>query len=300
MIAIFLLYALCATSFTISKAVLSYSAPIFFVAVRMMVAGTLLCSYLWLRGSLTSINRKDSFLFLSIVFFHIYFAYIFDVWSLQYMTSFKSSFFFNLSPFITAILSYFMFSELMTVKKLFGMLIGFIGFIPMIMQQAPAEEMWGELFGFSWPEVVLLAGIISSCLGWITMRKLLKNHHYSPLFVNGIGMFIGGILALITSYTTEPWTNGGPVSSWLPFIGLTGLIIVACNFVFYNLYGHLLRHYTATLLSFAGATTPLFAALFGAVFLGETVTWHFFVSSIIVGLGLYIFYQEELRQGYVG
>jgi len=125
MIAILFLYALCASSFTISKAVLAYSPPIFFVAVRMLVAGIILLGFMKFRASRFFIARKDWWLFFNIIFFHIYFAYIFDLWSLQYMTSFKSSFFFNLSPFITAILSYFMFDEHMTTKKLLGMLIGF-------------------------------------------------------------------------------------------------------------------------------------------------------------------------------
>jgi len=298
MISILLLYALCASSFTISKAVLAYSPPIFFVGVRMLAAGLLLLGYLAYRHSLQVIVRKDWLLFTSIVFFHIYFAYIFDLWSLQYMTSFKSAFFFNLSPFITAILSYCMFGELMTIKKFIGMLIGFVGFIPMVLQQAPQEALWGELLGISWPEAVLFAAVVSSCLGWITMRKLLKHHSYSPMFVNGIGMVFGGLLSLATSYFCEPWHNG-PVSSWVPFITLTAAIIIACNFVFYNFYGHLLKYYTATMLSFAGSTISLFAALYGFLFLGETVTWHFFASCLIVGVGLYIFYQEELQQGYI-
>lgn len=298
MIAIFLLYALCASSFTISKAVLEYSPPVFFVAVRMLVAGFLLLGILRLQGKRFYIAPCDWMLFLNIIFFHIYFAYIFDLWSLQYMTSFKSSFFFNLSPFITAIFSYFMFGELMTPKKLLGMIIGFVGFIPMILQQAPQEAAWGELFGFSWPEIGLLAAIVSSCLGWISMRKLLMQSNYSPMFVNGFGMIGGGVLAFFTSYLTESWI-GSPVQEWIPFFGLTAAIILVCNFAFYNLYGYLLREYTATLLSFAGATTPLFAALFGTLFLGEVVTWHFFASTVIVGFGLYLFYQEELRQGYI-
>jgi drug/metabolite transporter (DMT)-like permease len=299
MVEILLLYALCASSFTISKAVLAYSPPIFFVGVRMVAAGFLLCGYLWLRDSLTFIARKDWLLFLGIVFFHIYFAYIFDLWSLQYMTSFKSAFFFNLSPFITAIFSYFIFGELMTVKKYIGMIIGFIGFLPMLLQQASQEALWGELLGVSWPEIVLFAGVVSSCLGWIIMRKLLKHHNYSPMFVNGVGMVFGGLLCLVTSYLCESW-QGGPVTNWVSFISLTSGIIIACNFMFYNFYGHLLRYYTATMLSFAGSTTSLFAALYGFLFLGETVTWHFFASSLIVSIGLYIFYQEELQQGYIG
>ena len=50
MISIVFLYALCASSFTLCKAVLMYSKPIFFVGVRMIAAGLLLtCGWVWYR-----------------------------------------------------------------------------------------------------------------------------------------------------------------------------------------------------------------------------------------------------------
>ncbi|MCV5950917.1 DMT family transporter, partial [Escherichia coli] len=66
----------------------------------------------------------------------------------------------------------------------------------------------------------------------------------------------------------------------------------------YNLYGTLLKRYSATFMSFAGFTTPLFTALFGWLVLGEIVTWPFYVSFCIVLLGLVLFDQEELKQSY--
>jgi drug/metabolite transporter (DMT)-like permease len=296
MLKVLLLYALCATSFTISKAVLAYSAPIFFVAVRMIIAGILLLGFVYWRKINMKIRAADTALFMAIVFFHIYFAYVFDLWSLQYVSSFKSAFFFNLSPFITAILAYFFLGESMTRNKWLGLTIGFIGFLPMLLRDVPTEEAVG-LFLLSTAEFFLLLAVISSCIGWITMSALLKKG-YSPYFVNGFGMLIGGVLAMLNSLRTEG-VFGTPVSEIWPFVGLTLLIIIACNFIFYNFYGHLLHKYTATFLSFAGFTCPLFAALYGLLFLGEQITWHFIVASIIVSFALYLFYREELKQGYM-
>ncbi|MEX0940631.1 MAG: DMT family transporter [Candidatus Babeliales bacterium] len=293
MILILLLYALCASSFTISKAVLAYSAPIFFVAIRMIVAGLLLLGFVWYRNALMSIRRVWQ-LFLPVIFFHIYCAYVFDIWSLQYMTSFKSSFFFNLSPFITALLSYFYLNERLTIKKWIGLIIGFVGLMPMLLKDAPSEQLFGEVLNISIPEIFLLIGIISSCIGWISMKRLLP-YGYSPLLINGIGMFYGGLLALGTSAIAENWFVTPPVKELIPFLGLTALIIVVCNFIFYNLYGYALHKYSPTFLSFAGFTCPLFTALFGMIFLNEQVTWHFVVASVVVFIGLYLFYSDELQ-----
>lgn len=109
-------------------------------------------------------------------------------------------------------------------------------------------------------------------------------------------MLVGGLLATIHSYLTEAW-NPIPVTETLPFLqGAIALMIVS-NFVAYNLYGHLLKRFTATFISFAGFTTPIFTALFGVLFLQETITWPFALSSCIVFVGLFLFNQEELKEG---
>lgn len=295
MILIVFLYALCAGTFTICKALLMYVKPFFFIGVRMLVAGGILLAYsYWKNRSVFKIEKKDRWLFAQIVLFHVYFAYILDLWSLQYITSSKSSFLYNLSPFLAALFSYFYFSEKMTVRKWLGLFIGFSGFLPEMLFKASSVN---TSYWLSFPEIVLLGAVLSGVYGWITLRKLVKDGRYSPLMVNGVGMVGGGVLALITSIFVEGWTVS-PIFSLWPFIQLTILIIIVGNLLFYNFYGYLLRRYTATFLSFAGFTTPLFAALFGWIFLGEAVEWPFFLSLFVVFIGLYIFYQEELKQGY--
>ena len=43
---------------------------------------------------------------------------------------------------------------------------------------------------------------------------------------------------------------------------------------------------------------PLYVALYGFLFLDESVGWHFFTSAAAVFIGLYLFHREDLRQGY--
>jgi drug/metabolite transporter (DMT)-like permease len=148
------------------------------------------------------------------------------------------------------------------------------------------------------PVFILLLSVISSSYGWVVIRDLVKNRNFSPLEINGITMFMGGIASLVLSYATESWTPT-PVTSWPTFLLATIGIIIVCNFCFSNLYGYLLKCYTATLLSFAGFLCPLFATGFGRFFLEEPVSKGFIYSFFAVTMGLYIFYKEELRQGYV-
>ena len=287
-------YSLIAISFTLAKAVLAYCAPIFFVAFRMIIAGAFLLGYCYVRNPhMLAVNKKDYTKFALIVLMHIYFSYVFDLVALQYMSSFKGAFIYNLSPFLTALFSYLFFSEHMTPKKWLGLLIGFSGFLPELLKEAPGEAMGVISFG----EVMMICSVIAAVIGWTVMRILVKDG-YSPLSVNGIGMMGGGLLALITSGLCETW-DPFPVNNWWPFLKITAAVIITANLLYYNLYGYLLRTYTATFMSFAGFLCPLFAAIFGWYFLGEQVSLTFFFSLFVVVFGLAIFYQEELKQGYI-
>jgi drug/metabolite transporter (DMT)-like permease len=110
---------------------------------------------------------------------------------------------------------------------------------------------------------------------------------------NGLSMLAGGVMALVNSAIVEDW-NPIPVTEVRPFVDCMLLLILISNMICYNLYGFLLKRYSVTFVSFAGFITPLFTALFGWFWLGEVVTWPFYVSAIIVLAGLFVFNQEEL------
>ncbi len=315
MVSILLLYMLFASTFTLAKAVLDYVAPIFFIGMRMSIAGSLLLGYLYCcKPQLLRVKRKDVGLFARIIIFHIFFAYILEFWALQYVTSFKTSLLYNVSPFITALLSYSFFAHRLTWMQLIGLIIGFIGFMPMLLTHIPVEEIAGHIGVFSFPEIALLLAITASCYGWIIFKELVSKQDYSPLLVNGTGMFFGGMLAFLVSIFTENTADLIRVSAkeipifLSPYITdpwyyslLMGLfyaiaLILIANIICYNLYGQLLKRHSATFLSFAGFTTPLFAALFGWLFLGEVISLSFVISVCVIFCGLYLFYRDELKQ----
>ncbi|MGB8467862.1 MAG: DMT family transporter [Candidatus Babeliales bacterium] len=288
---IFIAYALCASSFSLAKVALDYSTPLFLVGFRMLVAGLLLYLVCLASGLTQPIKRKDMPAFGAIVLFHIYGTYVLDLLSLQYLDAAISAFLFNLSPFITALLAYVVLRERITRKKWLGLCVGFSG-IALALLGTPLNAAIGS--GKWWPELLLLGAIVSSCIGWVFVKKLMI-HDYSFMYINSLGMLGGGFLALLTSAYTENWYGAVPVVEWWPFLALTAALIVVCNCLFYNMYGYLLRYYSTTFLSFAGFTCPLFVVLFQFIFFGQWPDVLFWYSFAIVSLGLYIFYIDELR-----
>jgi drug/metabolite transporter (DMT)-like permease len=308
-------YLLLASTFTLGKAVVQYASPIFFIGVRMILGGSLLLGYIVLFNRKSwKFTTQDLGAYVQLMLFHIYINFLCEFWSLQYVSSAKACLLYNLSPFVTALLSYYMFTERLTSKKWLGLAIGMLGFIPILYAQAPQEGIAGQFWGISLPELSLLTSVCSAAYAWLVIKKLVQQRGYSILMLNGIAMTSGGILAFITSLIVDGTPHihccavpQDSLSVWMAnlmgtqevgllmfIIYLLALLVIA-NIICFNVYGFLLKHYSATFLSFAGFTTPLFTAVWGWLLLGETIGQSFFVSLGITFAGLYLFYTEELN-----
>jgi drug/metabolite transporter (DMT)-like permease len=213
---------------------------------------------------------------------------------LQYLTAFKTCFIYSLSPFLAALLSYFVFSEALSPKKWLGLFIGIAGISPVLIAQSSSEMQAGNFFIFSWPELALIVATLSSAYGWILLKQLVQENNFTPIMANGLSMLIGGVMALIHSGFVENW-DPLPVTEFLPYFECAIALLVISNLICYNLYGSLLKRFSATFMSFAGFTTPVFTAILGWIFLGETITWLSVFSGIVVFFGLTVFYQDELN-----
>lgn len=296
MLLIILLYTLFGSSFVMGKMLLTYTTPFFLNGIRMTIGGLLLLGYLFFYAHEHFVfKRKHLFWYIQMILFGVYITYSLRFWGLNYMPAAKTNFIYNLSPFMAAVFSYLFFNEKLTLKKWVGLGIGLIGMVPVLMTSSFGEKSIGELSFLSWPEIAVIISVATHTYSWIIMRKLVKEKSYSPMMINGLSMTCGGILALITSLYLDGFM---PIQTdaMAHFFFVLALIILVSNIICCNLYGWLLKRYTATFLSFSGFLSPLSTALYGWLLLGEQVTWHFYISSIIVFIGLYLFYQEELQE----
>ena len=293
MLLIVLLYALFGLSFPLSKTILKIIDPMFYTGIRMVVAGLLLLAYQYFFAHHHfKFQWKNAWLYCQVALFGIYLTYILRFVGLATLTSAKTAFLFNFMPFFSAFYSYFFFKEKLTRQQWMGLLVGFIGFIPILISTSSIEKKWGEFLFISWPEVAVLLAVACQSYSWIIMRKLVRDNAYAPSMINGMTMTVGGIAAFITAFIWEgpqEVADPGVLASWLI------LVILVSNIICHNLYGYLLKKYTATFLAFAGFLGPLFSAFYGWLFLGEIITWHFYLSAVLVFIGLFMFYKHELE-----
>ncbi len=290
-----LLYALFALVFPVCKIAFdNYIEPFFFTGLCLLCAGIVLIVYRFLTDkSKLRVGRQHLVPLLILVFFNIYITSVCERWGLQRMSAVKTCFMYNLCPLFSALFSYILLSERMTRKKWLGFLVAFAGFIPFFIEKSATERATGGLLVFSWAELALVTAALATVVGWIGMRKLVLRG-YCSIAANGISMLIGSLLIMATSCACESW-NPFPVRDWKHALACVAIITTVSYIMAYNLYGRLLRSYTATFLTAVGLSSPVFAAIFGWYFLGERTGTSFFVSMVCVTAGIYLFYQEELR-----
>lgn len=299
MIDVLILYAFYSLPISLGKAALVYAQPLFMVAARMLISAPLMLAYVYFfQRDKFKLDRAHYGLFAQATVLQIFLAYVLEYWALNNMNSSKNALIFTFAPFMTAIMCYFLYKEKMTVKKSIGLLIGFLGSLPILLTHSSQEDICSHIGFLSIPDIATILAVAFFAYGWIITGQLSKKYGYSSMMINGVTMLIGGVMVLLTSPFIDRW-DPLPYTSFWPFIGYTIALIIVGNFIAFNWYIVLMRKYTATFIAFVGFTEPLYVAIYSYFLLGETVTWQFFASLAIISLGLFIFYQEELRQKYI-
>jgi len=287
---VIVLCLLYSTVFIIGKYALYHMPPILLTGSRMVLAGLLVLAFqFFFRRKSFSLKRIHWGPVFMVALMGVYLTNILEFWGLQRMESAKASFLCSFLPIVTTLLSYLWFQEKISAKQWFALLLGMSGFIPLLLQLNPQEA-----FGFSLPEWAVLLSTVTTAIGWIAMREVVKDRQLCPLMANGLSMLAGGLLSLLHSFWVESWkisqtTNIWPALQWLL------LLTLVSNIICYNLHAYLLKHFNATYLSFAGLSQPFFTAFLAWFFLAEVLASAFWLSLGLVTLGLYLYYREALK-----
>lgn len=286
--------------FILGKFLLKCASPFSITPIRMILSAFLsLIAYNFTKITkrfTPDITRFDLVLIFSLSMSYYFLKAGFTFWGMQYLPPGRASFIFNLGPFVTAILSYLLYHEKMTVKKLLGMILGFIGVGINLFETSSSYSVAGIGF-ISRPEMSILMGVLSNALGLMVIRYLVRIRKLPVLFFNAIAMFFASILSMATVYIYPSlWSITCDHTS--QFVWMI-LLISLLSIVTVNIKSLLLKKYSATLMTFTSFVMPMFTVLFGAMFFNERITSTFVLAFLIIVLGLYIFYSEELRQGYV-
>lgn len=314
-----------ASSTVANKYALSVLTPSLMVGLRMLCAGIILTLFYRRKSHRLSFAyfKHDMFILLGISLLTMLVPALFKAYALKNMLSSKAAFLSSLDPFVTALYAYFFWSEHLTKKKVIGIILGFAGTFILIISSSVSEQSLIAWSVFSYPEIAALLAMAIGRLGWMFVQQLLRKERYTAPELNGLLMTISGVMvfimpfifastiavlglipllaAIMPSYTFADATSflhttiTPETNTTMILYSILHTIIVG-NVIGYTMYAGYLKCHSATFVSLAGFSVPLYVYLFGGLLLGEPLSLNFLAASCVTFIGLLIFYQDEINK----
>lgn len=283
-----------ATGFIANKLILAYMSPGLLVGLRMLIAGAILISVALWYGRWTFLSKVQQ-RWLQLLILSSFAAFIpalLKAYALKHTYSSKVALIGSLDPFLTALYAYILWREPLTLKKWLGILLAVTGTCVLIISHS-AENAATILGPISWGELAALGAAAISRYGWIKIQQLLKANIFNVQEINGITMLCAGIYSLASTAIFMP---AAFTINWTWGMGLLlAYTVLGGNIVGYQLYSYMLKKHSATFVSLAGFSMPIFVYLLGWLVVGETLYPSFILASLITFGGMLVFYQDELQ-----
>ena len=279
---VFLLSFFWGTNIVASRYGVGEFDPYFFVALRIIIAASFFVPFVWFqRGGLpTDLELWKKAGISGIIGVAIPMPMF--IMSLQYQSSGVASLYVTLFPVMIAIAAHFILpDEKMTRYKAAGVFLALCGavFLALRGESGLADVGRANPLGFILVMLSLLTEVGN------TMFVRLKMKDTDPVEVTVIRLIVAAVfLSIVTNFvsdvTFEGVTQAGVFS--LAYAALIGAL--AGQFMAFFIQ----RKYGATAFSLTSFMIPVVATLFGALLLGEILTWAMGVGVLFIGGGLYL------------
>jgi drug/metabolite transporter (DMT)-like permease len=256
------------------KATVAEVPPVFQSAVRGVGATLLL--WLWCQWRGVRLFERDGSLWAGLLvgcLFAVEFAFIYI--GLQHTSASRLTVFLYTSPFwVAALLPWFIRTERLRPVQWLGMACAFAAVVFALREGFGGGGATGDLMGLAAGALwgLTTVAIRAANLTRLAAEKLL----FYQLAVSTV------VLLLLSNGMGEPW--GGHWSGFA--IGSVAVQTVIGAFASYLAWMWMLGHYPATKISAFVFLTPLFALLFGMLWLGEAVTLTLILSLTLVAVGI--------------
>ena len=215
------------------------------------------------------------FIFFALVNFTIGYGLVY--WGEQYINSGLTSVLFSVMPFYVAFFSIKMLpSEKITLKKMLGITVGFIGVIIIFKDQLYLSSDM-SVYGMA---AILLSPAFSALGTIIGKNARVKYHSVTlntfPLLYTSIALF----LVHLSFYAGAPVEFTMPAVISLFYLGIFGTAIA------FVLYFYLLKTTSAVLMSLITFVTPPLALFWGWFVLDEAISWQLIAGMVIIFSGI--------------
>jgi drug/metabolite transporter (DMT)-like permease len=269
---LFILGGIWGTSFLFIKVIVSEVPPMTLVAGRLSIATLTIWTILTIRGVKPPRDKKLWRTYAVVGIFNSALPYTLISWGEQYISSGLAALLQSTTPIFTVLLAHFLtVDDRVTVKKLIGVLLGFMG-VGLLMlpdlRHGVRASLWGQL--------AMIAASTSYAWATIFARHRLRDE---PPLVSAAGQFTMALvimlpLSLCIDRPFDISPSWQAIGSWVG-LSLFGTVIA------YAIYYSLLSRTSATFVTMTTYIVPINGLILGTLILHEPIR-----ATLLVSLGL--------------
>lgn len=271
-----LLAMIWSSSFMMMKVGVASIPPVTLTASRLIIGGLVLWVIMVWRGDKLSFDKNVIRFCFLIGFFGNAFPFFLISWGVERINSGLAAILMAVMPLATVILAHFFArGESLSKSQVFGIVIGFSGVVVLV-----GPEAFKELGGDLWRQLAVAGGAVSYAVAAIFAR----NAPNTPLVPRAVWVMVAGSLMMLplVFILDQPWLMQPDFSAIAATVYLgvlpTGLATV--------LFFKIIHAKGAGFVAFINYMIPVMGVGWGAVFLGESLTWQALAALILILSGL--------------
>lgn len=276
------------SSFAMTKIAVAHLDAAWIMALRLGIAALVLAPYALIRGQTLFASRAvwSKFTLLALIGHAAPFFLI--TWGTNFVSSGISGLLMGAIPLFLVVLAHvFLAEEPLTAPKSVGFLLGFAGIVVLI---GP-----GKLFNLSMTEQALLGeiAILAGCICYAVHAVMAKRMGLeNPLKQSACVTIAAALMGLAFAVVASPdGLLGKPQSAYWAVLGLGLLPTAFATVIMYRLMNRIGPSFVA----YSNYLVPVYAVLFGALTLGERLSWNIVAALAFILFGIAISRMASFR-----
>ncbi len=178
--------------------------------------------------------------------------------------------------------SLFFKDDAITVRKLIGVALGFVGIVAINVDPSAGLQ-------FHIGDLLIIGASFCTVFSNVISKKVFDR--VPPLTVTGVSQLFGGIALLAVGIAMGGHMRMTVASSWL------FAVICLASIISYGVWFQTVQTGELSKLFIIKFAEPIFAAIFGAVLLGENIfRWQYAVAFLLIAGGIVVSNQSAAKQ----
>lgn len=273
------------SSFLWIKIAVAETGPLTLVSFRILFGLIGLVLVMVARRQNIRMSRSTVLAFIFMGVFNTAVPFVLITWGEQYIASSLAAILNATVPLFTIVLAHFwLHDEKITLPKLVGLLVGFVGVVVLVSRDFQPEVLRNALAGAGlWGQGAVLLASISYAVAATFSRRHLRGQ--PPILQSGMMLLVANaVMWSVTPAVERPLNLPDTPLAWFAIVWLG--VLGSC--LAYVLFFYLMNAWGPTRASLVTYVFPVIGLILGIIFLREPADWRLVVGALLIvgGIGV--------------